>query len=90
MQPTAAQMTQLERLEADYERAVTNGDGEMVWQVRKRPSPNAKRVRLGPGLTGRIVAWGDGTDVAPTVVFVKTTDVGVFLKACREQIDGSR
>lgn len=86
MEPTAAQIAQLERLEADHERAVRDGVGEMVWQVRKRPSPDAKRIRIAPGLMGRLVQWGDGTWLMPSVAFVKTADVGTFLKRCREQI----
>jgi hypothetical protein len=86
MEPTAAQMAQLERLEADYARAVRDGVSEMVWQVRRRPSPNAKRIRIAPGLTGRLVQWGDGTWLMPSVAFVKTADVSTFLQQCRAQI----
>ncbi len=86
MQPTEAQMAQLQRLESDYERAVRDGVGEMVWQVRKRPSPNATRIRIAPGLMGRLVQWGDGTWLMPSVAFVKTPDVGKFLERCRAQI----
>lgn len=85
-EPTAAQMEQLKRLEADYARALRDGVGEMVWQVRRRPSPDAKSIRIAPGLTGRLVQWGDGTWKMPSVAWVKTSAVGTFLERCREQV----
>ena len=86
-EPTPAQMAQLERLEADYASAVAAGRSEMVWRVKRRPGPDAKQIRIAPGLTGRLVAWGDGTWRSPSVAFVKTEAVGAFLKRCREQVE---
>lgn len=89
MSPTEAQMAQLQRLEADYERAVRDGVSEMVWQIRRRPSPDAVRIRVAPGVMGRLVQWGDGTWLMPSVAFVKTAAVGQFLKQCRAQVDAA-
>lgn len=86
MKPTQAHLDQLGRLEADYERATRDGVQEMVWQVRRRPHPDTQRIRIAPGLTGRLVQWGDGTWTFPSVAFVKTVAVGRFLARCREQV----
>lgn len=86
MRPTASQLEQLRRLEVDFERAQKAGRDEMVWQVRRRPHPDTKRIRIAPGLMGRLVEWGDGTWAFPSVAFVKTADVGTFLARCREQV----
>lgn len=88
-QPTPAQMSQLERIEMDYERAVRDGVKDMVLQVRRKPKPYAVRIRVAPGLMGRLVQWGDGTWGMPSVVFVSTAAVGKFLETCRAQIEAA-
>ena len=84
--PTSAQLAQLERIEDDLARAQRDGVDEMVLQVRRRPKPDAARLRVAPGLMGKLVQWGDGTWAMPSVVFVKTDAVARFVDRCRAQI----
>lgn len=54
-------------------RTKISGQNEVVLKVMRRVKGD--RVRVLPGVMGRVVQWGDGTPNFPTVCFVKVEDL---------------
>lgn len=76
----------IEQICADVDKALADGVSEMVFQVCRRPKPNATQLRVFPGVMGRLVQWGDGTWTMPSVVFVKTTAMHRFAVMARREL----
>ena len=59
-------------------RARENGQTQVVLKLSRRAKGD--RVRVLPGVMGKVVAWGDGTPKFPTVCFVKVDDLERAIK----------
>lgn len=78
----------LERLEAIVRSARERGSSETTLMMpSKRPHPDAKFVKIAPGVRGRIVAWGDGTATTPTVVFVNVDALEKMVVLARAELE---
>lgn len=90
MRITERQIALVEGWEREIARAKAAGHTALIVKVTgKKPKPMQYKTRVWPGVMGRLVQWGDGTDRMPTMADVQVADLERFIAKCRAEIDAT-